>query len=85
MMTIAATHLDLIPLRKTAWRKLLAFRTVSQKKMEGRLSQEEYIARWSAEQKTAEQSKETAVMTAGLWHMEMESPMPDKLRRKDID
>ena len=69
-MTIEATHLDLISLRKTGWRKLLAFRTVSQKKMEGQLSQEEYIARWSAEQKTAERSKETAVMTAGLWHME---------------
>jgi hypothetical protein len=69
-MTIEATHLDLVSLRKTAWRKLLAFRTVSQKRMDGQLSQEDYIARWSAEQKTAEQSKETAVMTAGLWRME---------------
>jgi hypothetical protein len=69
-MTIEATHLDLVSLRKTAWRKLLAFRTVSQKTMDGQLSQEDYIARWFAEQKTAEQSKETAVMTAGLWRME---------------
>jgi hypothetical protein len=69
-MTIEAADLDPISLRKTGWRKLLAFRTVSQKKMEGQLSQEEYIARWSAEQKIAEHSKETAVMTAGLWRME---------------
>src|SRR5438270_10855696 len=69
-MTIQARDLDLIPVWKTGWRKLLAFQSVSQKKIEGRLSQEEYIARWSAEQKVAQQSDSSAARTAGLWRME---------------
>jgi hypothetical protein len=69
-MTIRARDLDVIPLWKTGWRKLLAFQTVSQKKMEGQLSQEEYIVRWSAEQKLAQQADNAAARTAGLWHME---------------
>jgi hypothetical protein len=67
---IQARNLDLIPLWKTGLRKLLAFQTVSQKKMERQLSQEEYILRWSAEQKLAQQGADAAARTAGLWHME---------------
>ena len=69
-MTIQAHNLDLIPLWKTGWRKLLAFQTVSQKKMEGQLSQEEYISRWTAEQKLAQAGSDAAARTTGLWHME---------------
>ena len=69
-MTIQARNLDLIPLWKTGMRKLHAFRTVSQKKMEGQLSQDEYIARWSSLQKDAVKGAQAAVMTAGLWGME---------------
>lgn len=70
MMRLGASDLDLIPVRKTGWRKLVAFRAVSQKKIEGVLSQEEYISRWSAIQKEAARSNDMSVRTAALWKME---------------
>ena len=61
---------DLIPLWRTAWRKMVAFRTVSQKKLEGPLTPEALIARIAAIQKEAAQSSDIHAKTAAMWKME---------------
>ncbi|OFV95573.1 MAG: hypothetical protein A3H28_16930 [Acidobacteria bacterium RIFCSPLOWO2_02_FULL_61_28] len=54
---------------QSAWRKLVAFRTVSQKKIEGPLTAADLLARIAAIQKEAE-TGDIAVKTAALWKME---------------
>ncbi|MBI3934386.1 MAG: PilZ domain-containing protein [Acidobacteria bacterium] len=52
------------------WRKLVAFRTVSQKKQDGPLTPEMLISQIAAIQKEAAASPEVSVKTAALWKME---------------
>jgi len=54
---------------QSAWRKLHAFRTVSQKKMEGPLTQADLLSRIAAIQKEAV-AGDIAAKTAALWKME---------------
>ena len=67
---IQVSGLDIIPLSTTAWRKLVAFRTVAQKHIEGTLTQGDYIARWAALQNNARQSSSLTEKTKALWKME---------------
>jgi len=55
---------------QASWRKMVAFRTVSQKKQEGPLTPERLIADVAAIQKEAAASPEVSVKTAALWKME---------------
>jgi len=54
---------------QSAWRKMHAFRTVSQKKTEGPLTQDVLLSRIAAIQKEAE-TGDIAAKTAALWKME---------------
>lgn len=65
-----AQNIDLIPLWRTGWRKLVAFRAVSQKKLEGPLTPEDLLARMAAIQKEAAQTPDLSIKTAALWKME---------------
>jgi PilZ domain len=55
---------------QASWRKMVAFRTVSQKKQEGPLTAEFLIAKVAAIQKEAAASDQISVKTAALWKME---------------
>jgi PilZ domain-containing protein len=52
------------------WRKMVAFRTVSQKRQEGPLTPEALIAKVAAIQKEAAATPEISAKTAALWKME---------------
>jgi hypothetical protein len=69
-MTIQARDLDLIPLRKTGWRKWLGFRSVAQKGKEVKLSQDDFINQWSEIRNAVQQTKTTGEKTAALWKLE---------------
>ena len=55
---------------QASWRKMVAFRTVSQKKQEGPLTPEILIAQIAAIQQEAAASSDISVKTAALWKME---------------
>lgn len=61
---------DLIPIWRTGWRKMVAFRTVSQKKQDGPVTAESLIARIAAIQKKAASDPQVSAKTAALWKME---------------
>jgi hypothetical protein len=63
-------NLDGIPIWKSAWRKWITFRTVSQSRGKGPFSQDEFIARWTAIQQQAARTKNVRDMTPGFWKME---------------
>jgi len=65
-----ASGLDRIPLWTSGWRKLITFLAVSGSKGKGPFTQEEFLVRWSAIQRTAAQSKDLEAMTRGFWEME---------------
>ena len=79
--TIIAHGLDRIPIWKTGSRKWFAFRTVSQKLVPAPLSQEDFIARWSAIQNSAAQSMDLREMTVALWKMESLGALFGRLTR----
>jgi len=62
--------LDPIPLWTSGWRKLVTFLAVSGSKGKGPFTQEEFLARWSAIQRSAARSKDPQEMTRGFWEME---------------
>lgn len=66
----SSRQIDMIPAWKTGWRKLIAFLNVSQKKFDGPLPQQEFIARISAIQSQASQSNDLGERTTALWRME---------------
>ena len=70
MSTPTVGKIDLIPLWRTGWRKLVAFRTVAQKKMEGPLTAADMLARIAAVQKEAAETPSLGAKTAALWKME---------------
>ncbi len=66
----ALSQVDSIPIWTAWWRKLITIRAVSKEETLKPLSQEQFIARVSAIQRGAVQTRDMGVKTASFWKME---------------